>query len=198
MNSQLIRTFTIAMLLFGCVALAVPQVSQQLENWLLDSPRAPQQTHEQAVRLTQDDRLPVRSEFRTNTNVAHGSRQTPAPVSRGNTEFAFGYEADFQDSRNYSVQRSALERPLVTHQEELIFWQHELERHGAKFVVVEELGNHYQCRCILPVATNSTYEKVFAAEATEPALAMREVLEQVKLQSYSVEKIVEPPQPRFP
>ena len=178
MKSEFLRTITLAVLMFGCFVVAVPQVSRQIETWFQAPTREPE-----SVRPSPPVARP---------NELYRDRSS----ARG--ELAFGYEDDSQSppsasqspasqpsARKYPVQPSSMERPVANAQDELWSWQQELERHGATFVVVEAIADHFQCRCILPAKFQRDYEKVFSADAPEPALAMRKVLEQVTLQPTS-------------
>jgi hypothetical protein len=171
MSSQFARLLMLALLFMGCVGLSVPAISQRFEAWLLGtqtgaSPDQAQQSATESARqaVYQESAVP---------------KQSPPPRS-----LDFGFEEPALPAK-YPVKPSSLEQPVAPAREEathesLVPWQQQLEQLGARYLIVEQLEMGYQCRCLIPVAEGSVYEKPFSAVASSPTAAMQQVIAQVK------------------
>ena len=60
--------------------------------------------------------------------------------------------------------------------------QRSFQEVGAIHVVIEETeeGVRYECRCLMPLSPESSYQKAFSAMGSSPAVAAEQVLAEVR------------------
>ncbi len=191
MNSQILRAALLASLILGCFVLAMPPATERLEAWLLEGSPTNEMEKAGPAKLVTSN---LRPEPVPETHVNRVPHETPLaePVNQvvPRPRFAFEHAEGSRKSepfpeRKYPVQPTSLEEPVANTSRDpasnLVRWQRDLEQLGAKYVVVEALGDQYQCRCLLPLAPDSAYEKAFSANDLDPQRAMQAVIAQVKM-----------------
>jgi hypothetical protein len=162
------RSAVVLVLFFGTLALAVPSISSLMDAWLFsdDAQRPKWNTQRPATSEPLKPASPTLVPAGDGTSqgaVQPASSQfaadpaTPAPL-------AFEFQQDTPDQRDLGL------------------LQRDLQDLGASYLVVEEIegGNRFECRALLPLSPQSTYQKTFSGFGSTPQAAMQQVLAEVR------------------
>lgn len=158
--------------LLGTLALVVPLASRVVDAWLLSAVPEPDSLNG-PLRPANPTLLP------TGQQLSHETMEERRPEP-----LAFGYDEesprrDFADLRpvEYTVPAPKL---LTEGVGELATLQGELQELGAASLTVERDGDRFECRTLIPLTPQSTYQKAFNAYGTTPQAAMEQVLAEVR------------------
>lgn len=158
--------------LLGTLALVVPLASRMVDAWLLSAAPEPIPAH-QPLRPANPTLLP------TGQQLSHETTE-----NRRAEPLAFGYDEespspDFAELRPVDHIAPAAELPADGG--ELATLQREIEDLGAASLTVERDGDRFECRTLIPLTPQSTYQKAFNAYGTTPQAAIKQVLAEVRI-----------------
>lgn len=176
MPKNSLRSGIVIVLLLGTLALAVPYVSSTVDALLFadgDQPAQPKwntqrPSSEKTLRPASPELIPPGKQLAHEQDASDAS----APP------LAFEYrEATPLDPR--AVRPVEHEEP-ATGSDGLMQLQEEIQALGAVYLTVERDGDRFECRSLLPLAPQSSYQKAFSAIGSTPQAAMEQVLAEVR------------------
>ncbi len=182
-NSYLRSAVVCMLLLVGCAVL-VPYFSQLFSPAEVAIPTRP------ALQVTPE--FAAAKHERAISSTAPTIARTSFEESHEEPEggLAFGYQEEAPPTREYEptarpeFQNSLPVPPpsgMSKSQSNLTELQSELEDLGAVHLVVERIEEgRFECRTLLPLSSQSTYQKSFSAQATTPQASMQQVIAEVR------------------
>lgn len=205
MTNSAIRSLVVLVLLFGTFALAVPQISSIMDQWLFasEAEKHPKQhtkieshgdaahsTPESPRELDAPERLAPPTPIKARdlkplapANKRAGAHAPPPATAFRGSDFAFDYHEPSTPSLP-AIARTSFTAPVPVRPVDtsnLKNLQKDLQALGADYIIVEELENGvYECRCLVPLPGESNYQKAMSAQASDPSDAMRGVIEQLE------------------
>jgi hypothetical protein len=199
-----LRSAIVLILLFGTFALAVPAVSKKVDSWLFSEGDEPSPWSSQPAAETtppqaeEEENFPyfrpdspgvMRGKIPPLTNQNTAPRELPAFAMQPNPDLDFVFPPEAFAS-GVPQGRGSVEGPVALAQyeseeqarlpdERLI--KQQFESLGASYVVVEELEpGRFECRCLVPLSAESSYQKAFSAVGSSQAAAIEQVLAEVR------------------
>lgn len=182
MANHAFRSAVVLVLLLGTLALAVPYVSSTLDRWLFaegnetepqwNANRPPSTQPPQPLKPTSARPLSIQ------TSADESALAEASPFA-----FEFQEEAPKFDSGNrQAVQQAKHAASANPPHGDLVPLQRELQELGAAYLVVEELEAdvRYECRCLMPLAAESVYQKAFSGIGSSPRAALEQVVAEVR------------------
>jgi hypothetical protein len=187
MNHSL-RSAVVLVLLFGTAALAVPSVTRLIDGWLFSDGsdtrskwREPESAGNDTGSSTGATLLPADPDLQP---------IDPLPVaSQDRGSFAFDFQ-EVSPAEQPAANSGELRSPIVRaeHREEVVATgelaalEESFRQLNADYVVVEQVaeGDQFECRCLMQLSPQSSYQKAFSAMGSNPEAAMRQVLAEVR------------------
>jgi hypothetical protein len=181
-------------LLLGTFALAIPAVTRVVDGWLFsewdeERPKwSSQGSTEDKNNEGQDQTPPAATQPQRLQNAASDLRPLEMPVANPSAPASLAF--DFQEETSQLSGEQV--RPAVMRTEHVAeipqpttdvrSLQQAFQDLGADYVVVEavEGTGAFECRCLMPLAPQSSYQKAFSAVGSRPEVAMQQVLAEVQ------------------
>lgn len=190
MANHSLRSAVVLALLLGTFALAIPSVTRLVDGWLFsewDDEKSKWSSQRSAAEKAAP--APVSTQQAPSLQRAAGDLsplKVPPASDSPVAPLAFEFQEEAADRPGGQVQpavmRTAHVEEMASSPNALPSLQREFQDLGADYVVVEavEGTGAFECRCLMPLAPQSSYQKAFSAVGSRPEAAMEQVLAEVR------------------